>query len=278
MSLLSLSCPFTIIFTLPLLLLSPLQDVFPSSSLSSSIFLTLNLFLRSQSFPGDFSLSFKKRPPPIPLLTLEEYDWMRVDGSMLGVEGLHHPALWKWFYSWECCEYGRWRWNLQGVFNGHSGLRPHSQSHSGVSFKALQEIDAAKISFALHFHMSTFRRLQIQFWMWWTVYGMNSDFVFCLMVIVAPEVAGLTVAVITSYPDACSPFSDVHSPPSMSTGPSISLSIVAVGQIGLEAHHYHPALSLLILPAGNYTGAVLLGGTAACVARHWFGFRPASKL
>lgn len=178
MSLLSLSCPFTIIFTLPLLLLSPLQDVFPSSSLSSCIFLTLNSFLRSQSFPGDFSLIFKKRPPPIPLLTLEEYDWMRVDGSMLGVEGLHHPALWKWFYSWECCEYGRWRWNLQGVFNGHSGLRPHSQSHSGVSFKALQEIDAAKISFALHFHMSTFRRLQIQFWMWWTVYGMNSDRVF----------------------------------------------------------------------------------------------------
>lgn len=63
---------------------------------------------------GTSLLSSKNAHPPIPLLTLKQYVWMRVDGSMLGVEELHHAALWKCFYSWECREYGRWRWKLWG--------------------------------------------------------------------------------------------------------------------------------------------------------------------
>lgn len=101
---------------------------------------------------------------------------------------------------------------------------------------------------------------------------------FRLMVIVAPEVTGLIAAVITSHPEACRPFSDVHSPPSMSTGPSISQSIVAVGQIGLEAHHYHPALSLPILPAGELHRRPPLRRSCARVAPRWFAFWPESEL
>lgn len=101
-------------------------------------------------------------------------------------------------------------------------------------------MDATEISFVLHFLMGSFQKLQIQFWMWWTVYALNWNlFFFCPIVIVALEVIGLLAAVITSYPKPYKPFSDVHSPHSVSTGPLISQAIVAVGQIGLEAHHCH---------------------------------------
>lgn len=169
----------SVIFTLPLLLLSPLQDAFPSSSLSSCIFLTLNSFLRSQSFPGDFSLIFKKRPPPPHSpshprgIRLNASWWEHVGGG-----GITSSCSLKMLLFLGVL----WIWPVEMKFARRFEQALWTQTALTISFwrsfKALQEIDAAKISFALHFHISTFRKLQIQFWMWWTVYGLNSHRVF----------------------------------------------------------------------------------------------------
>lgn len=54
---------------------------------------------------------------------------------------------------------------------------------------------------------------------------------------------------------------DIISDPSPS-GPSISQSIAAFRQIGLEARHFCPKLSVSICSVGNHTGPFCHGGTA----------------
>lgn len=155
------------------------------------------------------------------------------------------------------------------VFNGHSVLGALSQSNSDIPLKLHSRLMPLKFHLCFIFTWvhsesckSNFESDELSI----VSTGIRVLFFFlffCQIVIVPLEVTGLIAAVITSYPEAFRLFSDVHFPTSMSTGPLISQSIVAVGQIGLEAHHYHPALSLVIFPAGNYTRSVLLGETAS---------------
>lgn len=60
------------------------------------------------------------------------------------------------------------------------------------------------------------------------------------------------------FPDGHRHLSDP--PPLVFTSPSISQSIAAFRQIGLEACHYHPILSLSIYNVVNYTGLFHQGG------------------
>lgn len=172
MSLVSFSCLLTFIFYFsspPPVILARGFPVFLDLFLH---FLDVQLVSSLLVFPSWLLAYRQKKPPQLSShpkgIHLNASWWEHVGGG-----GIASYCSLQMLLFLECFEYDWRRGNLWGVLNGHSGLGLALTISFGRSSTALQEIDASKISFVLHFHEYDPKAAN-PIWMWGTADSLNS--------------------------------------------------------------------------------------------------------